>query len=472
MRNSLFILLLLLCGSRAAAQVADSSFVAIDSVQVDTIEVPVPKNEIQNPKALYPFFKKLAELERLHNRKINIVHIGDSHIQADLMTNKTRKDLQAIFGNGGRGFTFPHRLAGTNGSSDYKFTSNANWDGYRNINTPNGSPVGLSGNALTTRSKDFVVELDTKMAGNEFTTIKLVTPENRNLFDLATAKKTIAFESDVPKKITHKIKNGEALSIIADKYNVSIADIKKANGLKNDRIRAGKTLNIPSHEMQKKRIERSEFIPLPLQSDDISHYYVSDGLLDKIYILPAAGADNIALDGVILENNTPGLLYHNIGVNGAKFSDFNKYPAFFSELKALQPDLVIVSLGTNESFDKMRGEEYLVQLDSFLQKLKAQNPDAVVLVLTPPPSLFKKKFPNTFAADYAQKIVNLSQDGDFAAWDLYSQLGGLYGVSRNAKKGLIGGDRVHYTNAGYEKQGALLTEAILKSYQDFKDAGK
>jgi len=55
---------------------------------------------------------------------------------------------------------------------------------------------------------------------------------------------------------------------------------------------------------------------------------------------------------------------------------------------------------------------------------------------------------------------------------LYSQLGGLYGVGRNAKKGIIGGDRVHYTHEGYYKMGNLLSEAILKGFQDFKKASK
>ncbi|RYZ83587.1 MAG: peptidoglycan-binding protein, partial [Proteobacteria bacterium] len=164
--------------------------------------------------------------------------------------------------------------------------------------------------------------------------------------------------------------------------------------------------------------------------------------------------------------------YHSIGVNGAKFSDFNKYPSFFQELKALQPDLLILSFGTNESFDKMTGEAFMAQLDAFVSGVKKQNPQAEILILTPPPSLFKRRFPNTFAADYSQRIIDSNASKNYASWDLYSQLGGLYGVGRNAGRGLIGGDRVHYTNAGYEKMGKLLTEAILQGYQDFKTSGK
>jgi LysM repeat protein len=56
----------------------------------------------------------------------------------------------------------------------------------------------------------------------------------------------IANEVKMPNRITtrHKIRNGESLSTIADKYNVSVASIMAANNLKNSRIVAGKTLVI------------------------------------------------------------------------------------------------------------------------------------------------------------------------------------------------------------------------------------
>ncbi len=44
----------------------------------------------------------------------------------------------------------------------------------------------------------------------------------------------------------HKIKNGESLSSISKKYGVSIAELKRANGMTNDKLRAGKTLKIPA----------------------------------------------------------------------------------------------------------------------------------------------------------------------------------------------------------------------------------
>lgn len=53
-------------------------------------------------------------------------------------------------------------------------------------------------------------------------------------------------KSSAGKATTHKIKSGDNLGKIARKYGVTVEAIKKANGMKNDNIRAGATLKIPA----------------------------------------------------------------------------------------------------------------------------------------------------------------------------------------------------------------------------------
>ena len=460
----------ILC-SHCIAQI-DSTEVVIDSVAVnevviDTAAIEVTDNIITNTSALNLFFEKLYLLEQQKQGKINIVHIGDSHIQADLFTGMIRKNLQSRFGNAGCGFTFPHSLANTNGSYNVRYKSNTGWQSRRNIYEPNGMKVGLSGIALTT-DDNFAVELNVRDTAYAFNTIKLITPGNKPLFDLATSTKTIVLESNVPKQIVHKIKNGEVLGSIANKYGVTVAQIKKFNGLKSDRIRAGKTLKIPTGQMEQKEVKRSEFVPLPLQADALTNYYYSPEPLSKIYLLPSQSADKVNLNGLVLEKDAPGILYHSIGVNGAKASDYNKYPLFFEQLPALKPDLIVISLGTNESFDKMSATAYMEQMNIFLKNIKDKNPDAAILVMTPPPSLFSRKFPNTFAAEYAKNITMQETEKNYASWDLFSTMGGLFNVNRNATRGLMSSDKVHYSKAGYEKQGMMFTEALLNAYENFK----
>ena len=42
----------------------------------------------------------------------------------------------------------------------------------------------------------------------------------------------------------HRIRSGESLSVIAEKYGVSVRSIKRWNNMRSDRITAGKRLKI------------------------------------------------------------------------------------------------------------------------------------------------------------------------------------------------------------------------------------
>ena len=66
--------------------------------------------------------------------------------------------------------------------------------------------------------------------------------KNRKIVNIGSSTKSSATSSS---KITyHRIRNGESLSTIANKYRVRVKDIQRWNGLRNTRISAGKTLKI------------------------------------------------------------------------------------------------------------------------------------------------------------------------------------------------------------------------------------
>lgn len=439
------------------------------SSKTDTIAVDsFSKDKIYNAKVLESIFQKLNENDSRKSQKINIVHIGDSHIQSDLMTNEIRKNLQQRFGNAGRGLVFPYQLAKTNGSYNERFRSNRTWESYRNIHPHKNYPVGLSGIGLWRDSGGFAVELNVKDPSYRFNTIKIITPQNQNMFDLATSSQTNIIQSTERKVITHKIKKGEAISTIADKYNISVADIKKANGLKSNNIRAGRTLKIPTNETKPKAIKSSAFVSLDVESDSFCHYYNSEKALDKIFLIPNKDASKFELNGIVLEKDAPGVIYSSIGVNGAKYSDYNKYPLFFEQLKALHPDLLIFSLGTNESYDHMEASAYIKELRQFIKNIKDQNINVPIIVMTPPPSFLKARRPNIYVHDYAKSILGIAKEDGFAVWDLYDEFGGMEGVRKLKAEKLIGPDYVHYSKKGYEKQGNLFTQAFLKAYDNFK----
>lgn len=467
MKNSILGLLFLLTSS-VFAQEVDSTFVVIDSTIVDTIDVTFDKNDIQNTSALVAFYERLYQLEQTKQGNLNIIHIGDSHIQADLFTARMRNKMQDSFGNAGFGFTFPYSVAKTNNSAPIRFTASGDFQSVRNLYADTSKPVGLSGIALETKSNNFAIQLEVKDPKYNFTRLKIITPQNADLFDVSISSKNTIIETKVPKRVTHKVKPGEVLGGIADKYNVSLKALKKANGLKSDLIRDGKVLTIPSKQLQPRFITKTEFVPIDLSPTIFSNDFQTEKPLNKIAIVPNQEINEFALNGLILVNNQAGVTYSGIGVNGAKSSDYNKFPLFFEQLKALQPDLIIISLGTNESFDKQTADQYFSQLDQMITTIKAKTPLATILVTTPPPSVLHRKYTNTFIEDYAQKIKSSAHETGYAVWDLFEVFGGNKNIFKNAAKGLMARDKVHYSKAGYEKQADLFFEAFLKSYELYK----
>src|ERR1700722_15048738 len=78
----------------------------------------IANNTITNSEGLDSFYKKLSVLKKTNKGVVRIVHIGDSHIQADILSGTVRNKLQQYFGNAGRGLIFPYQLAKSNAPAD------------------------------------------------------------------------------------------------------------------------------------------------------------------------------------------------------------------------------------------------------------------------------------------------------------------------------------------------------------------
>lgn len=446
-------------------------------------------SDFKNEKLLAPVFEKLYQLQNNKISKVNIVHLGDSHVQADIFTNVIRQILQAKFGNGGYGFTFPYSLAKTNGTSYIKYTSNTIWESRRNIYPVTDVSVGLSGIGLYTNSIDFTVNIDVNPLYT-FNKVKLLYPTKSSLFkvSLFDNESVVAeisevdsiFSSSVEQDkseqyITHQVQGKETLYRISRFYNVPIEKIKEVNNLSSNTIRVGMDLKIPSKEQDdSKLIVVKKTVKEPkkeVQENSIltkENIYESEFILpassNQLVILPGKKESEYNLSGVILENDKPGVIYHSIGVNGTKVSDYNKYPLFFDQFPALSTDLLVISLGTNESFNKWTTPYYISQIQTFVDKVRKNNPKMVILLMTPPPSLFKRRTPNTFVEGYGEALKQLK---DCVIWDLLSKLGGSNAPLNKEFTPLMAKDKVHYTREGYEKQGQLFAADFLAAYDNY-----
>ncbi|MFB9077272.1 hypothetical protein ACFFWB_07665 [Flavobacterium procerum] len=75
--------------------------------------------------------------------------------------------------------------------------------------------MGFCGMGLWERG-GFVMEMNVKDPAYKFNTIKIITPQNQDMFDLAVSSKVNLIQTTERKVVTHKIKKGEVLGTIAD----------------------------------------------------------------------------------------------------------------------------------------------------------------------------------------------------------------------------------------------------------------
>lgn len=468
MKWSKIVVTLLLVNTSVWAQEQPKDQAILDAASVqDTLNEPY-KNMIYYPEQLKHFFTSLKELSEGKRKKVNIVHIGDSHIQADFFSGRVRSLIQEQFGNGGLGFTFPYQLARTNSNNFVRYSSNSDWENRRNIYPVNGAKVGLSGIALSSTAKDAVIKVDLRESKFAFTKVKLFTPNNELTYRVGITDRDVNLtNTTVAKTSSHKIKSGESLSGIAKKYSTTVAHLKQLNKLKSTNIQAGKTLVIPTKEVERPQIATSVFQPVHYSKQKTCFAFDFPNATAQFYLYSEAQNTSNDINGIVLENDQAGIVYHTIGVNGARYSDYNKYPLFFDQLEGLEADLVIISMGTNEAFDKIDGESFKTEINRFLKEVKSKNPQASILVTSPPPSYFSKGNPNTVASTLANEIIINGVDQKYAIWDMYYNLGGTLGLPYLIEEQMLAKDLVHYTIKGYEYTGTLFYEGLMKVYQNY-----
>lgn len=184
------------------------------------------------------------------------------------------------------------------------------------------------------------------------------------------------------------------------------------------------------------------------------------------------------------ETGRPGPVYHAKGINGALYAHFNT-PEYLDQVKGLQPDLIILSFGTNEAHGANYTEDWQwAEMDSLILNLRQMCDSAVILLTTPPGSYLSRrvplrrngrtryvtrKIPNAYTSRVVSTQLQYAETHRLPVWNLFEVAGGEDFACKNWRRaGLQRADHVHYTPEGYTLQGRLLAEAILKAYDTYE----
>lgn len=131
---------------------APGSF-SIDISRYDFIDTT--QNIIKFPKgnaSFNAFFNKMDTLVFENRGQVRILHVGGSHLQADVISGRIREHLIKEYpgASAGRGFVFPYSAARTNTPASYASAYKGIWDMNKNVQREIKKPLGLLGIAVST----------------------------------------------------------------------------------------------------------------------------------------------------------------------------------------------------------------------------------------------------------------------------------------------------------------------------------
>lgn len=334
---------------------------------------------------------------------VSIVHIGDSHLQADVASARTRTLLQNHYGSSGRGLIVPLKLAHTNQPFDYAITSDCRLVTASLMRTPYPTTMGFTGVSIEPRSRRFSICISTK-------------PNYGQTQDFDCIKVYGHGEMPMLKKAT----------------SVS-TEVNFEQHLYRDTL----TINL---------------------SDYVDHVDLDFSTKGKCNIF-----------GFKLENSMMGVEYHVIGNNGARYDTYNKVGGIGRALRALSPDLVIISLGANEAYGHITDTAFYENIDIFVRDIRSGNPKAHIMLVTPGPCM--KRYNGAYRDNLDIKrlrnvIMRYGYNNRIAVYDWYVIAGGAAGSHAMLEYGLLSKDHIHNTLDGYILQGELFYNALIQAIDD------
>ncbi|QGY46728.1 hypothetical protein GM418_24645 [Maribellus comscasis] len=405
MRRFIFIWLGLLFSVHVLAQ--DESYL----YQVNPYNfIRYDRNELHhfgNDKYAQKLFTKLENMLSTGEGRINVVHIGGSHIQAGTFSGRLRSRFQQLNGdmNAGWGFMFPYRIARTNSPYGYYIRYSGGWQSCRNIERrKNDQLLGVGGISATTRAP--------------FTDLTILL-EDENELDYSF----------------HKIK--VFCNYETSKYSVSV-----------------------DSSLVKRQVNGDGFIEFELNAH-----------VDSLRLLiqrEANSSEGFTLYGISTEKAPNGFVYNSIGVNGAHVPAFLRCQLFEEQMKQLQPDLVILGLGINDAygrrFSQKRFEDNYSEL---IGKIRKAAPHTAIILTTNNDSYLYRRYVNKNGEKVEESMFKLAEKHDTGVWDMFEVMGGLNSVVLWERNYLAQHDKIHFTREGYLMLGDLFFAAFMQNFENY-----
>jgi lysophospholipase L1-like esterase len=366
------------------------------------------------------------------SRAITILQLGDSHTSADFLTGELRRRLQKIYGDGGSGYVTAGRPHIGVLSATLKIEVSPGWTYEALQRSDDVARFWMSG----------------------FNTVASKTGE------------TLSFTAEKPE--TFDVIEIEAIR----QPGGGTFDIKLDGALEGSFDLAG---------------DKVEPVVLRLVPDHGPTNTVHD------ITLTTRSDGKVSISSVAIYNTRAGLIYDSVGYPGATIDILNKLDErlFQSDLRRLQPQIVVLSFGTNEaSKENLDMALYTQKYQRVVAKIRAALPSAAIVLIGPPAG---EELPAHCKDKAREAAVCVRADAapaaaDACAWKVLPKLDAVREAERKIaeRAGLVywnwasimppecGADRwraetpplmakdhIHFTIAGYKKSAAAFLDTLV-----------
>jgi len=408
MNKKLFAFLFLMCSSIIAQEYI------LDQVKKQYKFVNWDANYLLYADKSPSFQKLFKQLNNIANNaieKVHIFHIGGSHIQADIYSNKLRSYLQQMSATakGQRGLIFPFKMAQTNNPRNYKVDYTGNWKGFRCSVEQDSIAWGLTG--ISASFKDSISKIRVNANYRNYKT---------NMYNF---NKIRVFYNDWDKDYALQLNDSIPTLYTYENHEKHYVEFGLTEEIEN--------INFNIHKIDNN--QNAKFVMM----------------------------------GIELMNDNPGIEYTTIGVNGASFKFYNRCAYFKEQLLMYSPDLFIISIGTNDTYRLIfDSEKFRNYYEKMILEILEANPNAAILLTVPNDSYYKKKYANPHTQKAQEIIHQLAKKYKMAVWDFYDIMGGFGASQKWYQQKLMPKDRIHFTYKGYSIKADLMLEAITKTWEN------
>ncbi len=356
------------------------------------------------------FYDKLDTLIFEGKGDLNIVHFGGSHIQAGVWSREMREQLTG-FAPGlktGRGLVFPYNLAKTNNPYDYLTRySGGSWVSCKNTQKNKHCDLGLMGYSATTYSASAKFRVFTK--GDKyvkyyFNRVKVFHETDSSSYDVV-----LQFPDSLVSRRVDTL-GGYTEFVFPNNVDTVRLALKKSNLRQN----------------------KFKLMGFNLEEDD-----------------------------------THGIYYHGIGVNGAAIPSYLRTTQLEKQLTLAKPDLIILSIGINDAYGlHFYKETYKKHYRQLIARIRSVAPNTAILFTTNNDSYYKRRYANKNGILVKEAMEELSAELGASVWDMFTVMGGLNSINTWVKYRLASTDRIHFKREGYVIVGQLMYEALIQSYNN------